>query len=68
MFQPTSIRHQWTGERRSWNTEQALWDLRDAFLGRGMAFDAVLVCLDLAAVLLRQGREADLGRGAGSVE
>jgi hypothetical protein len=54
----------WIGEQRAWSTEQALWDLRDAFLARGMAFDAVLVCLDLAAVLLRQGREADLRRMA----
>jgi len=54
----------WIGEQRAWSTEQALWDLRDAFLERGMAFDAALVCLDLAAVLLRQGREADLRRMA----
>lgn len=53
------------GEPRSWSTEQALWDLRDAFLARGMGFDAALVCLDLAALFLRQGREDDLRRMAG---
>jgi hypothetical protein len=50
------------GEPRSWNAEQALWDLRDAFLARGMGFDAVLVCLDLAVLFLRQGREDELRR------
>ena len=48
----------------SWDTELALWELRDAFLARGMGFDAGLVCLDLAQAFLRQGREADLRRMA----
>lgn len=48
----------------SWEEEQALWDLRDAFLARGMGFDAVLVCLELAAAFLRDGREDDLRRMA----
>jgi hypothetical protein len=61
---PVAAGAPWIGEQRSWNTEQALWDLRDAFLERGMDFDALLVCLDLAAVLLHQGREADLRRMA----
>jgi hypothetical protein len=46
----------------SWDTELALWELRDAFLARGMELDAALVCLDLAAAFLRQGREDDLRR------
>jgi hypothetical protein len=46
----------------SWEAEQALWELRDAYLGRGMGFDAVLVCLELAAAFLRQGREDELRR------
>ncbi len=40
----------------------ALWELRDAFLDRGMGFDAVLVTLDLAADYLREGRVADIRR------
>jgi len=40
----------------------ALWELRDAFLDRGMGFDAVLVTLDLAADPLREGRLDDLRR------
>jgi len=46
----------------SWESELALWELRDAFLGRGMGFDAVLVCLELAAELLREGRQDELRR------
>ena len=46
----------------SWEAELALWELRDAFLGRGMGFDAILVCLELAADLLREGRQDDLRR------
>jgi len=46
----------------SWESELALWELRDAFLGRGMGFDAVLVCLELAADFLREGRQDDLRR------
>jgi hypothetical protein len=34
----------------------ALWEMRDAFLDRGMGFDAVLVTLDLAAESLREGQ------------
>jgi hypothetical protein len=52
--------HSW----HSWDAELALWELRDAFLARGMSFDAGLVCLDLALAFLRQGREADLRRMA----
>jgi hypothetical protein len=48
----------------SWEAEQALWELRDAFLARGMGFDAALVCLELAAAFLRDGREDDLRRMA----
>jgi len=40
----------------------ALWELRDAFLDRGMGFDAVLVTLDLAADYLREGRVEDIRR------
>lgn len=40
----------------------ALWELRDAFLDRGMGFDAVLVTLDLASDYLREGRVADIRR------
>lgn len=36
--------------------DTALWEMRDAFLERGMGFDAVLVTLDLAAESLREGR------------
>ena len=36
--------------------DTALWEMRDAFLERGMGFDAVLVTLDLAADSLREGR------------
>lgn len=43
-------------------TELSLWELRDAFLERGMSFDAALVCLDLAVLFLRDGREDDLRR------
>jgi putative zinc finger protein len=46
----------------SWEAELALWELRDAFLERGLAFDAVFVCLDLAVAFLRAGREDDLRR------
>lgn len=42
--------------------ESILWEMRDAFLERGMGFDAVLVTLDLAADRLREGREADFLR------
>jgi hypothetical protein len=48
----------------SWDAELALWELRDAFLARRMELDAALVCLDLAAAFLRQGREDDLRRMA----
>jgi hypothetical protein len=47
-----------------WEAELALWELRDAFLARGLGFDAVLVCLDLAQLFLRQGRETELRRMA----
>lgn len=49
----------------SWEAEAALWELRDAYLARGMALDAALVCLDLAGAFLRDGREAELRRMAG---
>jgi hypothetical protein len=52
------------GVLASWEAEQALWELRDAFLARGMGFDAALVCLELAAAFLRDGREDDLRRMA----
>lgn len=39
--------------------ETALWEMRDAFLERGMGFDAVLVSLDLASAFLRDGRRED---------
>lgn len=39
--------------------ETALWEMRDAYLERGMGFDAVLVSLDLAAAFLREGRQED---------
>lgn len=42
--------------------ETALWEMRDAFLERGMGFDAVLVSLDLAAAFLREGRQEELPR------
>lgn len=42
--------------------DTALWELRDAFLDRGMGFDAVLVTLDLAADYLREGRVEDIRR------
>lgn len=42
--------------------ETTLWEMRDAFLERGMGFDAVLVTLDLAADRLREGREGDFFR------
>ena len=40
----------------------ALWEMRDAFLDRGMGFDAVLVTLDLATESLRDGRENEFRR------
>jgi hypothetical protein len=40
--------------------DAALWELRDAFLERGMGFDAVLVTLDLAADYLREERADDV--------
>jgi hypothetical protein len=46
----------------SWEAEAALWELRDAYLARGMALDAALVCLDLAGAFLRDGRQAELRR------
>ena len=46
----------------SWESEAALWELRDAYLARGMALDAALVCLDLAAAFLRDGRQEELRR------
>jgi Putative zinc-finger len=42
--------------------DTALWEMRDAFLERGMGFDAVLVILDLAADYLREGRGEDVRR------
>jgi hypothetical protein len=42
--------------------DTALWEMRDAFLERGMGFDAVLVTLDLAAGYLREGREDGVRR------
>jgi hypothetical protein len=42
--------------------DAALWEMRDAFLDRGMGFDAVLVTLDLAADYLREGRADDVRR------
>src|SRR6185436_1831038 len=42
--------------------DTALWELRDAFLDRGMGFDAVLVTLDLVADSLREGRIDDFDR------
>lgn len=42
--------------------DTALWEMRDAFLERGMGFDAVLVTLDLAADYLREGRANDVRR------
>lgn len=36
--------------------DAALWELRDAFLDRGMGFDAVLVTLDLVAESLQERR------------
>jgi hypothetical protein len=40
----------------------ALWDMREAFLERGMGFDAVLVTIDLAADALREERTGELRR------
>ncbi|HYU31706.1 MAG TPA: zf-HC2 domain-containing protein [Thermoanaerobaculia bacterium] len=40
----------------------ALWEMREAFLDRGMGFDAVLVTLDLASDSLREGRTDDFRR------
>jgi hypothetical protein len=48
----------------SWEAEAALWELRDAYLARGMALDAALVCLDLAGAFLRDGRQDELRRMA----
>jgi hypothetical protein len=48
----------------SWEAEAALWELRDAYLARGRALDAALVCLDLAAAFLRDGRHDELRRMA----
>ncbi len=42
--------------------DAALWELRDAFLDRGMGFDAVLVTLDLVADSLSEGRLDELRR------
>jgi hypothetical protein len=42
--------------------DAALWEVRDAFLERGMGFDAVLVTLDLAADYLRERRVEDIRR------
>lgn len=42
--------------------ETALWEMRDAYLERGMGFDAVLVSLDLAGAFLREGRQEDFRR------
>jgi hypothetical protein len=42
--------------------DTALWEMRDAFLERGMGFDAVLVTLDVAADYLREGRVSDVRR------
>ncbi len=44
----------------STEAETALWELRDAFLERGLGFDAALVTLELAMALLRQGREGEV--------
>lgn len=46
--------------REALEAETALWEMRDAFLDRGLGFDAALVTLDLALVLLRQGREEEV--------
>jgi hypothetical protein len=48
----------------SWEAEAALWELRDAYLARGRALDAALVCLDLAGAFLRDGRQDELRRMA----
>lgn len=42
--------------------DTALWEMRDAFLERGMGFDAVLVTLDLTADYLREERVGDVRR------
>ncbi len=42
--------------------ENALWELRDAYLDRGMGFDAVLVTLDLLEEPVREKRRGEVRR------
>jgi tetratricopeptide (TPR) repeat protein len=48
------------GLRRLEQAEAAFREVRDAYVELGIAYDAALVSLDLAAVLAQQGRTADL--------
>ena len=65
----------WSRNRRSWaegriarglgqlrEAELHLRAARDGFAAEGVAYDAALVCLDLAALYAGQGRPADLQR------
>lgn len=72
-MQGTEIRRQWiegqlAGELgRTAEAEALLSEVRDGFLEQGIAYDAAIVTLDLAVVLLRAGRAAeaeDLAREA----
>lgn len=46
--------------RRAGRAVASLEKVRDAFAGQGIAYDAALVSLDLAIVLLEQGRHAEV--------
>jgi tetratricopeptide (TPR) repeat protein len=50
------------GLRRLEQAEAAFSEVRDAFVELGIAYDAALVSLDLAAVFAQQGRSADMRR------
>jgi tetratricopeptide (TPR) repeat protein len=52
------------GLRRLEQAEAAFREVRDAYVEAGIAYDAALVSLDLAAVLAEQGRTADLRQHA----
>jgi tetratricopeptide (TPR) repeat protein len=48
------------GEGRDDEAESALWEVEREFTDRGLAYDAALSSLDLALILLRQDRTAEV--------